>query len=58
MGGEFTHASGNAANHIALWDGSAWLGIGGGTNGTVRALDAGNDYLYVGGDLTTQAGIQ
>lgn len=60
-GGEFTAASGIAANHIARWDGVSWQALGAGIDGTVLALasfDDGNGAaLYAGGTFTTAGGI-
>jgi hypothetical protein len=43
IGGEFTHVGADstgevAANHIAMWDGTAWQPLGAGTDGPVDAL--------------------
>jgi hypothetical protein len=53
-GGDFTSASGVAANFIAKWDGSSWATLGSGMNGPVWALTAFDDgsglaALYAGG---------
>ena len=37
-GGEFTEAGGQAANYIAMWDGSEWSSLGDRVNGQVRAI--------------------
>jgi trimeric autotransporter adhesin len=37
-GGWFTLAGGTPAQHIARWDGQAWMPVGGGVNLAVRAL--------------------
>jgi len=37
-GGSFTTAGGNAASHIARWNGSSWSPLGGGVDGDVLAL--------------------
>jgi hypothetical protein len=61
-GGAFT-ASGASSGlqRIACWNESAWLALGGGMNGAVRALvgydDGAGTRLYAGGDFT-QAGGQ
>lgn len=58
VGGTFTSADGTPVANIAAWDGSAWLPLGTGTNGTVRALaldSAGN--LYAGGAFTSAGGV-
>lgn len=51
-GGSFTTAGGNTANHIAMWDGSAWQPVGNGFNGAVRCLAIYKGTLYAGGDFT------
>ena len=57
VGGDFTTAGGSAINHIAEWNGSAWVDLAGGVNGSVRALTTssayGGNYLFVGGLFTT-----
>lgn len=62
-GGAFTDATtGGVANHIAKWNGSAWTGIGAGTNGNVYSLTVfddgadGRPDLYVGGWFTIAGG--
>ncbi|MGY3089509.1 hypothetical protein ACVWYF_002557 [Hymenobacter sp. UYAg731] len=59
-GGEFSQASGAAANRVARWNGTAWsslsTGTGNGVNDVVKALAvAGNGDVYAGG-LFQQAG--
>ena len=56
-GGDFTAASGVAANRIARWDGT-WHGLGTGVNGSVRAVAiwSGNS-IYAGGGFTTASGV-
>ena len=41
--------------HIARWDTKSeqWAALGGGTDGTVYAIDFGNDRVYAGGDFKT-----
>lgn len=41
--------------HIARWDTKAeqWAALGGGTDGTVYAIDFGKDVIYAGGDFKT-----
>lgn len=41
--------------HIARWDTKAeqWAALGGGTDGTVYAIDFGKDVIYAGGDFNT-----
>ncbi len=57
-GGSFTTASGVAANHIAVWDGTRWNALGGGVDRSVLALGAdGADTVYAGGDFTIVEGM-
>jgi hypothetical protein len=61
VGGWFTAAGGNPANHIAKWDGSAWSALGSGVSdehgyGSVAALAMSGSDLYVGGDFNTAGG--
>jgi uncharacterized protein (TIGR03437 family) len=65
IGGNFTSTYNHTnaavnAQYVAKWNGVSWspLGTGSGpggngVNGTVNALAAGPDYLYVGGDFDT-----
>ena len=68
-GGDFTHAGGVTANHIAKWNGSSWSALGSGVNDYVLAINcnsAGNLYiggvfnqeknLYLGGDFNQERG--
>ncbi|MEI6556649.1 MAG: SdrD B-like domain-containing protein [Paludibacter sp.] len=63
VGGNFTTAGGNTANHIAKWDGSAWSplissnsGVDG-INGMVTALTVIGTDLYAGGWFTDAGGV-
>lgn len=62
-GGYFTQASGIPANGLVRWDGAAWVPVGVGVNGTVRALTVFDDgsgsgpALFVGGNFTTAGGF-
>ncbi|HEY5914810.1 MAG TPA: hypothetical protein VJA21_29825, partial [Verrucomicrobiae bacterium] len=55
-GGWFTGAGGNAANNIAMWNGSAWSALGSGISGRVLALAVSGTDLYAGGLFTTAGG--
>lgn len=61
-GGAFTDAAGQQVNHVAQWDGSAWLPLGSGLNNSARAFavyddgKGGGPALYVAGDFTTAGG--
>ena len=63
VGGEFTQAGGQPANHIARWDPSAnggqgaWFPLGSGVSDTVYAIAISGTQVYVGG-IFTQAGGQ
>jgi hypothetical protein len=57
-GGNFTSASGVAANHIAKWDGTKWNPLGEGINADVSELAVdkkGN--VYAGGRFTMAGGV-
>jgi hypothetical protein len=47
--GAFTMAGGVAANHVALWDGTAFSAMGGGVNGTINAAAMVGGVPYIGG---------
>ncbi len=58
VAGEFTVIGDVLANHVAKWDGTNWIALGGGLNGNVNALavdSKGN--LYAAGDFTVAGGI-
>ena len=56
--GGFTTAGGNAANNVAMWNGSAWSTLGAGTNGTCLTMEIDNaDNVYVGGVFTVAGGF-
>lgn len=48
-GGHFATAGGTIVNHIAKWNGSTWSSLSQGTDYGVKALEADNAALYVGG---------
>ncbi|PYI80058.1 MAG: hypothetical protein DME26_22350, partial [Verrucomicrobia bacterium] len=54
--GCFTRVGGNAANHIARWDGSNWSALSSGMNGGVFALAVSESDVYAGGGFTTAGG--
>ena len=47
--GQFDSAGSIPANNIAKWNGSSWLAVGNGIDGTVSALAVYNGNLYAGG---------
>jgi trimeric autotransporter adhesin len=55
-GGTFTSADGFAATNVARWVGSAWLPVGGGTDGPVNAMTIFNGELVAGGAFTQASG--
>ena len=62
VGGNFTTAGGNTANHIAKWNGSSWSPLissnnVNGINGMVSALAVIGTDLYAGGWFTIAGGI-
>ena len=51
-GGFFTMAGGTNANHVAKWDGTAWVSLGAGLDGPAHALLLdGSGNLYAGGSF-------
>lgn len=60
VGGSFTHAGGNPANHIAMWDGTKWNTLGttpnDGVDNYVYALATFGTDLYIGGVFTHAGG--
>ncbi|MDE3057049.1 MAG: T9SS type A sorting domain-containing protein [Bacteroidota bacterium] len=56
VGGNFTHAGGNSANHVARWDGSSWHALGSGLDNTVLAIVVSGSALYVGGYFSNAGG--
>ncbi|MBN1612288.1 MAG: hypothetical protein JW940_36990 [Polyangiaceae bacterium] len=55
-GGRFDAAGGSPAANIAAWDGAAWLPLGAGCNGAVRALVVHDGDLVVGGAFDLAGG--
>jgi hypothetical protein len=59
--GSFTSAGGQAANHVARWDGASWAPLAGGVEGEVEVLgvfdDGGGPALYAGGSFTSAGGL-
>jgi hypothetical protein len=57
VGGRFTEAGGQPANHIAKWDGTGWSSMGMGVEGGgVNAIVVHDNNVYVGGDFTHAGG--
>lgn len=57
VGGSFRQAGTTGVGNAALWDGSSWMSMGDGWNGTVNtAARLGNGGLLVGGDFTSPGG--
>lgn len=56
--GDFTTASGGAANRIAVWNPVAetWSTLGTGLNARVYDVEIGTSYIYVSGSFTTAGG--
>lgn len=59
VGGNFTDASGVAANKVAKWkpSTSSWVAMGTGMNGYLRALQEYKGELYAGGEFTEADGL-
>jgi hypothetical protein len=60
-GGQFTTASGMAANNVAKWNGTSWSAMGTGMDGSVQALtvfdNGSGPALHAGGFFTTAGGV-
>jgi hypothetical protein len=60
VGGAFTRAGGQAVNHVARFDGTAWTAVGSGVNREVDSLlafdDGGGLALYAGGGFDEAGG--
>jgi len=52
-----TTAGGEAANHIAAWDGSSWEAVGTGMNGQVKSLTVYDNKLLAGGEFDSAGGV-
>lgn len=61
VGGSFTSAGITTANFVARWNGTNWLGVGGGVDSVVYGLaivdDGGGPALYAGGEFIKAAGL-
>lgn len=51
VAGQFTHAGGTAASHVAVWNGSAFEPLGSGVAGQVNCAIAFNGSVYLGGSM-------
>lgn len=51
--GPFKSAGGIPADHIAIWDGNNWCGLGSQFNNNIKAAAFYHDTLYIGGAFTT-----
>jgi hypothetical protein len=56
IGGDFSSVNGVVASDIAVYSGSKWHAVGGGTNGTVDSLSVSGGYLYAGGSFSDAGG--
>lgn len=56
VGGEFTEAGDHVVSHVAAWNGTAWIALGGGPDGPVHALAVHEGTLYAGGRFTEADG--
>ncbi len=59
VGGTFTMAGGQSANHIAVWNPATrtWRALGSGTNDDVYAIAVDGGDVYVGGAFTAAGGV-
>lgn len=62
VGGDFSIAGGAAVQNLARFDGASWHDVGGGVNGSVRALasipsSGTTSALYVGGSFTSTSAV-
>ncbi len=53
VAGQFSEEDGYIGNNIAMWDGTSWTNMAGGSNKRIFDLIMYNDELYVGGDFDT-----
>jgi trimeric autotransporter adhesin len=56
IGGHFDRAGNTPVSNIAMWDGTEWNNLGGGTNAQVNSLDIFGNKLMAGGWFTIVAG--
>jgi hypothetical protein len=56
-GGHFMNAEGNTAQHIAMWNGTAWSAVGTSMNGDVHSMAVYQGQLYVSGEFTQVDGV-
>jgi hypothetical protein len=56
IGGHFDRAGSTPVSNIALWDGTEWNNLGGGTNAQVNTLDIFMNKLMAGGWFTVAGG--
>jgi hypothetical protein len=52
-GGNFVSGGGQLGDRVSRWNGSAWLPLAGGLNGSVASIDVGGDgTMWIGGGFT------
>lgn len=54
--GAFTLSGATTLNRIARWNGTSWVALGTGLNGTANCMKVFNGQLYVGGSFTNAGG--
>ncbi|MBL7998410.1 MAG: T9SS type A sorting domain-containing protein [Candidatus Kapabacteria bacterium] len=57
VGGIFERAGSNPTNNIAQWNGKVWLALDDGVTGSVNALAALGDKVYVGGNFSVGSAV-
>jgi hypothetical protein len=57
VGGTFSVAGGDTAKNIALWNGTTWSPVGGGTDSAINSLTIVGTNIYAAGKFTKAGGI-
>ena len=57
VAGNFKNAGGVEVNGIAKWNGTEWMNLGAGFNGTVYSMTTFNNEIIVGGSFTESDGV-
>ncbi len=56
VGGDFSIAGTDSAKNIALWNGSTWTEVGGGTDSLINCLTLKGTDIYAGGEFSKAGG--